>query len=388
MIVRHRSYASLSGAREEWRRLGLSAVAEDEADLFGSLYFFAEGTEEEQVADLAFATEDLGGDAWRCDTPGVFRALVEFEPEVLRPSCCAPSHHGALDAVHRTLALYRNPATPKIAWNGGELDLSSTKVMGVLNVTPDSFSDGGQHLPADMAVRRALAMAEQGADIIDVGGESTRPSAEPVPIEVEKGRILGVIEELASRLSIPISVDTRHAEVAEAALNAGAAIINDVGGLRDVDMMEVAARRGAPVIMMHMQGDPRSMQRDPRYADVVGDICLFFDGRLSEAQARGVDPRKVVVDPGIGFGKTVQHNLDILRRLREFSCLGRPIMVGASRKGFIGKLLGTAEGQRLEGSLAAAAMAIMNGASVVRCHDVLETRRVVQVVDAVRRENG
>jgi|GEM_PF-116954 len=388
MIIRHRSYVSLSEGREEWKRLGLKDVVEDDQDLFGSLFFFAEGLDEKQVADLAFAAEDFGGDAWRCDSPGTFRAMLNFEPEVLRPSCCGPPDYGPLEAVHRALELYRRPAAPTIGWSGGRLDLESTKIMGVLNVTPDSFSDGGRHAEKDAAVRRGLEMAEQGADIIDIGGESTRPNAEPVSVAVEKGRVLRVIEELSSRLSIPVSVDTRHAEVAEAALDAGAAIINDVGGLREAEMVDLVARRRAPVIMMHMLGDPASMQRGPHYLDVVGDICLFFDGRLTEAQARGVDPQRVVIDPGIGFGKTVRHNLDLLRRLREFSCLGRPIMVGASRKGFIGKLLGTKEDQRLEGSLAAATVAIMNGASIIRAHDVLETRRVAQVVDAIRKGNG
>jgi dihydropteroate synthase len=257
--------------------------------------------------------------------------------------------------------------------------------MGVLNVTPDSFSDGGRYFDRPRAVQRALMMAEEGADIIDVGGESTRPYAQEVPPEVEMRRVVPVIEDLASRLSLPISVDTRHHEVARAALEAGAEIVNDVTGLRDPSMVEVVAEQGAGAVLMHMQGLPSTMQSDPRYEDVVGDISLLLKEGMEKATEGGVDPRCIVLDPGIGFGKAVEHNLQIILRLREFRCLGRPLLIGASRKSFIGKVLGQEAKDGKEGSLAIASMALMNGTDVVRVHDVKETKMVARMVDAVRR---
>ena len=386
MIIRLRGYSSLLEAEEEWKCFGLGKVADSADDLFGSRFFFAEGREQQEIADLAFAAEDRGGDAWRCDSLGVFRAMLAFEPEMLQPINCGANGADPLSVIRRVQALYNRTEAPELRWKGGKLGFDSTRIMGVLNVTPDSFSDGGRHLRREDAVRRGLEMAEQGADIIDVGGESTRPNARPVSTKVEKERIMPVIEDLASEITIPISVDTRHPGVAEAALGAGASIINDVGGLREPGMIEVVVRSEAPIIMMHMQGGPTSMQRDPQYFDVVGDICLFFEEGMKQAMAQGLERERVMLDPGLGFGKTVQHNLDIIRRLREFSCLERPLMIGASRKGFIGKLLGTEEDQRLEGSLAAAAAAIMNGASIVRAHDVQETKRVARVIDALKRK--
>jgi dihydropteroate synthase len=257
--------------------------------------------------------------------------------------------------------------------------------MGVLNVTPDSFSDGGRYLDKGKAVERALEMVEEGADIIDVGGESTRPGADEVDVEEEMRRTVPVIEELRSRLDVPISIDTRHHQVAQEALEAGAQIINDVSGLQDRNMIELAARRGAGVVMMHMLGEPQTMQDQPTYDDVVGDISLFLEERMQRAREGGVDPARILLDPGLGFGKSLDHNLQIVVRLREFRCLGRGMLVGASRKSFIGKVLGQEVTGRKEGSLAIASIAIMNGASVVRAHDVKETKMVARMVDAVQR---
>jgi len=235
------------------------------------------------------------------------------------------------------------------------------------------------------AVARARQMVEEGADVIDVGGESTRPYSSETAVEEEERRVVPVIEELASRLEVPVSVDTRHHEVAIAALDAGAEIVNDVSGLRDPRMAEAVARHRAGTVIMHMLGEPGDMQEKPSYEDVVGDIALFLDERLKGAEGNGVDPRSILLDPGIGFGKTLDHNLQIIVRLQEFRCLGRGLLIGASRKSFIGKVLGQEVGGRKEGSLAIASIAMMNGASVVRAHDVKETKMVARMVDAVRK---
>jgi len=256
--------------------------------------------------------------------------------------------------------------------------------MGILNVTPDSFSDGGRYLDPDAAVARAKEMAAEGADIIDIGGESTRPGAEPVGADEELRRVLPVIERLGGDCP-PVSIDTSKAAVARAALAAGASIVNDVTALRgDREMAAVVAESGAGLVLMHMRGEPRTMQKNPRYDDVVGEIGAFFEERLDFARRAGIAPEQIVLDPGIGFGKTLSHNLEILRRLGEFLRLGRPVLVGPSRKSFIGHILGTPVEQRLEGTAAAVAAAVLGRASVVRVHDVKEMRRVALVAEAIR----
>ncbi len=273
-----------------------------------------------------------------------------------------------------------------IPLSDGELRLGErTHVMGVLNVTPDSFSDGGRYLDPERAVERGVGMVEEGADIIDVGGESTRPGASPVLASVEMRRVLPVVRALAQRVRAPISIDTTKPEVARAALDAGAQIINDVSGLRRREMAALAASSGAPVVLMHMRGTPRTMQRDPVYDDVVAEIYRFFGRRMELAEAEGVDPERVILDPGIGFGKTVEHNLELIARLGELRGLGRPIMVGVSRKSFIGKILDLPVGERLEGSLAASVAAVLNGATIIRAHDVRESVRAARVADAILR---
>jgi dihydropteroate synthase len=264
-----------------------------------------------------------------------------------------------------------------------------TVVQGVLNVTPDSFSDGGTFLGDDgdlaPAIAAGLRMAADGAGIIDVGGESTRPGAEPVSEELELARTVPVVRALAER-GIVVSIDTTKAAVARAAVDAGAVIVNDVSaGRMDPELLPTVADLGVAYVLMHMQGTPRTMQRDPTYTDVVAEVFDHLAVGLGRLRAAGVDPERVMVDPGIGFGKTLEHNLALLHRLRELTSLGRPVLVGASRKSFIGHLTATTDpADRLEGSLAAATLAVAGGARIVRVHDVVQTVRSVAVADAVR----
>ena len=270
---------------------------------------------------------------------------------------------------------------------GRTLDLGErTYVMGVLNVTPDSFSDGGRWADPERAAARGREMRDRGADIIDVGGESTRPGAEPVPADEEARRVVPVVERLAGDPDAIISVDTSKAEVARRALDAGAHMINDVTGLTgDPEMARLAAERGVPVVVMHMRGTPRDMQDDPYYEDVVGEVIASLERSLELARAAGVDEEQVLVDPGIGFGKRLQDNLDLLRHLEELKVLGRPILVGTSRKSFIGAILDLPVEERLEGTAATVALGIAAGARVVRVHDVPEMVRVARMTDAIVR---
>ncbi len=267
------------------------------------------------------------------------------------------------------------------------LDLSrGPRLMGILNVTPDSFSDGGQYLTAEAAVARAEVMAEEGADLIDVGGESTRPGAAPVPLEEELRRVVPIVEILAQRLpQTPLSVDTTKAEVARQCLDAGASLINDVSALQfDTKMVDVVRKHQIPVVLMHMQGDPRTMQKHPVYKDVIQDIQAFFKERLAWAVKNGLKPEQILLDPGIGFGKTVEHNLEILRNLKSFLALGHPLVLGTSRKSFIGKVLGSEDKplppeDRLEGTLATHLWAAQQGVHILRVHDVKQTRRALSL---------
>ncbi len=263
-------------------------------------------------------------------------------------------------------------------------------IMGVLNVTPDSFSDGGRYLDPGAAVDHALAMAEQGADLIDVGAESSRPGSEPVEEAEELRRLMPVLTRLGRELPIPLSVDTTKAGVARRALDVGAAIINDISALRlDPELAGVVAESGAGLVLMHMQGTPKTMQQAPRYDDVVEDVLAFFRARLAAAEAAGIGREQIILDPGVGFGKTLAHNLALLDRLDRFCALGRPVLVGVSRKAFIGEITGRPVGERLAGTAAAVAVAVLRGARIVRVHDVAPIRDVVRVVDAiVRRANS
>jgi dihydropteroate synthase len=254
--------------------------------------------------------------------------------------------------------------------------------MGILNVTPDSFSDGGAFADTERAVAHAQAMAAAGADIVDIGGESTRPGAAPVSAEEEIRRVVPVIEKLSG---LTISVDTMKAAVAERALTAGARIVNDISALRfDARMTDVVREAGAGVVLMHMQGTPRTMQVEPRYDDVVAEVRAFLAERIAFAESRGIKKSQIAIDPGIGFGKTVEHNLTLLAHLEMFCELGCPVLVGASRKSFIGKLLTREPQERLAGSVAVAVWAVTHGARIVRVHDVAETVDAVRMAEAIQ----
>ncbi|MCX7827367.1 MAG: dihydropteroate synthase [Verrucomicrobiae bacterium] len=264
-----------------------------------------------------------------------------------------------------------------------------TRIMGVLNVTPDSFSDGGRFLEPRAAVDHAIAMAEAGAEIVDVGGESSRPGAAAVPQEEELRRVMPVLRECARELGarVALSIDTTKAEVARQALDAGAVIVNDISAGRfEPALLSVAARTGAGFVLMHMQGTPRTMQASPRYADVLGDVTAFLRERWVAARTAGIADEQVVIDPGIGFGKTLEHNLELLARLDEFAALGRPVLVGTSRKSFIGQLLDRDVDHRLAGTLASVAWCAAHGANIVRVHDVQESAQVLRVIDELRRK--
>jgi len=262
-------------------------------------------------------------------------------------------------------------------------------IMGVLNVTPDSFSDGGRFFDRDKAVEQALAMIEQGADILDIGGESTRPGSDAVPAVDEIERVVPVIETVAKYASVPISIDTTKSAVARAAIEAGAAMVNDVSALRfDPAMGELVAKSGLPLVVMHMRGAPKTMQSGPIiYRDLMGEIRAFLTKALERARRAGIPEQRLIIDPGIGFGKTAEHNLMILKRLGELLSLGRPIMVGASRKAFIGKVLDLDVDKRLFGTAAAVAAAVLAGAHILRVHDVAPMRQVVAVAHAIYRES-
>lgn len=272
---------------------------------------------------------------------------------------------------------------PRWRHSTGEIVLDRTRIMGVLNVTPDSFFDGGRYLDPHAAIRRGLEMADQGADILDVGGESTRPGSEGIDAAEEWRRIGDILRTLAPKVDVPICADTRKAEVAEKAVAAGAVIVNDVSGLRDPKMVQVVAKARAGVVIMHMLEEPKTMQAGPRYEDVVQEVRNYLAGQAKGAMAAGVAPEAIAVDPGIGFGKTVDHNLALLRHLDVFAALGHPVVIGVSRKSFLAKLGGGEAGERLPASLAAAALAVVRGAHVVRAHDVPETIRAMRVVDAL-----
>ena len=284
--------------------------------------------------------------------------------------------------------------TYTLAWNGRRLELGKqTRIMGIINVTPDSFSDGGKFYNSDAAVAQGERMAEAGADIIDIGGESTRPYSDPVSEAEEARRVLPVIERLAARVPLPISIDTTKSSIAESALRAGAEIINDVSALRvDPALARVAAHAGVPLILMHMKGNPKGMQKNPQYDDLIGEIKSFLSDAVRRAEAAGVSRSKIIVDPGIGFGKTFDHNLQILNRLEAFDELDCPLLVGSSRKAFIRRLVKSKDQTDpdpesppvAKGTQASVAAAVLKGAHMVRVHDVADTRITVRIIDAVR----
>ena len=264
-----------------------------------------------------------------------------------------------------------------------------TRVMGILNVTPDSFSDGGRFFDSRLAIEHGLQMARDGADMIDVGGESSRPGAEPVPVEEELKRVVPVIKALSGETDCLLSVDTRKARVAEASLAAGAHLINDITALtHDPAMPAVARDQGAGVILMHMRGDPKTMQLAPAYGDVVEEVAGYLEQRIRDLEGVGLSRQSLAVDPGIGFGKTVEHNVSLIARVDRLAHLGRPVVIGLSRKSFIGTITGREVQDRLPGSLAATAYVIQRGAHVIRVHDVKESCDVARLMDILRREEA
>ena len=275
----------------------------------------------------------------------------------------------------------------KLQWDRYNLDFGKrTYIMGVLNVTPDSFSDGGKDFSFEKAVGRAIEMVEEGADIIDIGGESTRPFSERISAQEEMDRVIPVVQALASEIDIPISIDTYKASVAKEALKAGASIINDISALRfDRHMGPLAAEAGVPVVLMHMKGTPENMQKDPHYDDLLSEIKNFLKSAINTALEAGIREDLIVVDPGIGFGKTFDHNLIILKELGQFFDLSKPILVGSSNKAFIGHILDKPVDQRDMGTMATVAIAAYNGANIVRVHDVAKAYDTVKVVDAIKR---
>ncbi|MBI4619739.1 MAG: dihydropteroate synthase [Desulfobacterales bacterium] len=272
-----------------------------------------------------------------------------------------------------------------------DLNLSKrTHIMGVINVTPDSFSDGGLFFDPHRAIDHALELVDEGADIIDIGGETTRPGSKPITADAEINRVIPVIERLAPRIDVPISIDTYKSVVAERAIEAGAEIINDISALNfDPKMADSASRHDVPVVLMHIKGTPENMQQNPFYESLISEIIEYLKDSIEMAEKAGIDPQKIIIDPGIGFGKSLDdgHNLKIINRLSEFKSLGKPILVGPSRKAFIGKILDADVTQREEGTAAAVSAAVLNGANVVRVHNVGMIKKIVRVIDAIKNAN-
>jgi len=260
-----------------------------------------------------------------------------------------------------------------------------TLLMGVLNVTPDSFSDGGFFFDKEKAIAHGIKMVEEGADIIDIGGESTRPGSKSLQLEEELRRVIPVIESLAKEVDVPISIDTYKSTVAQKAIEAGAQMINDISGSYfDQSLPEIAVKEDVPIVLMHIRGTPETMQKDVHYNSLFSEILLYLKDSVQRAESAGLDPQQIIIDPGIGFGKTIEDNLLILKNLFEFRVLGKPILLGTSRKAFIGKILNAEVGNRLEGTLSTIAIGVFNGAHIIRSHDVLQARKAIAVADAIR----
>jgi len=340
----------------------------------------------EAVIGKNMISDDGTSDVIIMGTLNQFDLLVEklkIQPNLSIPT--SEDKQRFITSIQSALYNFDNPVERTMECRGHYLTFGKrTLIMGVLNVTPDSFSDGGLYADAGIAVNQAKEMVAQGADIIDIGGESSRPGSDPVPMDEELRRVLPVIKRLAQESDVPISIDTYKSTVAEHALKAGAHIVNDISGLNfDPNMAKVAADYGAPVILMHIQGTPKNMQISPKYHSLISEIISYLRNSIEHAETVGVSPEKIIIDPGIGFGKTMEHNLEIIRRLKEFRCLGKPILIGTSRKSFIGKILDLPVEERIEGTLVTVVASIINGADVVRVHDVKQVQRAVKMVDAI-----
>ncbi len=277
--------------------------------------------------------------------------------------------------------------TPQLNCAGKILSFDIARVMGIVNVTPDSFSDGGQHGTTDAAIARGLRLVAEGADVLDIGGESTRPGAEEISEAEELQRVIPVIEALAKKIDVPIAIDTSKPGVMRAAVKAGASIINDVFALRRDDALDVAAELKVPVILMHMQGEPGSMQAAPHYDDAVAEVHSFLTQRIFACEMAGISKKNIVIDPGFGFGKSLEHNLALLAQLQKFVELGVPVLAGLSRKSMIGALTGRDVNDRVHGSVAAALIAAQNGAKIIRVHDVAATVDALKIWNAVSKQN-
>jgi dihydropteroate synthase len=267
---------------------------------------------------------------------------------------------------------------------GKSLDLSAPRIMGIVNVTPDSFSDGGKFFSADAALKQALKLVEDGADILDIGGESTRPGSDPVAVQEEIDRVVPAIEAISAEVNVPISIDTMKAEVMRAAVAAGAGLINDVNALRGEGALQAAAELNVPVCLMHMQGTPQTMQQEPSYQDVVAEVEQFLLDRIEACKQAGIDHKNIMLDPGFGFGKKARHNLRLMKHLSRFTRLPYPLLVGVSRKSIIGDMLKVSVDERLAGSLALASIAVWQGAKLIRTHDVKETAQAVKLTQHVQ----
>ena len=387
-MARVRTYATYDEAVTEWRRNGIPEEYIDRKRMYGRTIVFRDDLDPVDAEKLVTLVRASGEDAFICRKAKVPRIMVSCKPSFFDQ---VSVNEGELGVLGRPMAeAFRNfhsDYVQPLRLRKRELRFDRTLVMGILNVTPDSFSDGGEHGSMKEAVDHGISMANQGADIIDIGGESTRPGAIPISVEDELSRVLPVIKGLMSSVKVPLSIDTRHAEVARQASELGVEIVNDVTGLSDPGMINVLKETGAAAIVMHMRGQPNDMQTNTVYDDIVGEIGGSLVSRIAEAERAGIDPSRLAIDPGIGFGKDVKGNLDIIRRLREFRSYGRPILIGASRKGFIGKIVGGTTDERLTGSLVCASAAILNGAYMVRAHDVAETVKMARMTDAIRLPN-
>lgn len=276
----------------------------------------------------------------------------------------------------------------QISTSSTVLKIPPRRVIGILNITPDSFSDGGKYIDPTLAIERAKEIEREGADIIDIGAESTRPYSEPVPLEEEMNRLMPVLEVIKETVKIPISIDTYKWQVAERCLKLGADIINDVYGLNDENMIKVIKDYNAGIVIMHMKGTPKTMQNEPVYNDVISEIYSFLSDRSRNATLKGIEADKIILDPGIGFGKTTAHNLSILNSLQDFKSLGYPILIGTSKKGFISKITGNPVEKRMIGSFATALIALQNGASLIRAHEVKETKEIINIYESVSGEKN
>lgn len=354
----------------------------------GDWFLKLEGLREDQAAALVGQAMKHGGGALlRQADGGRADALVRLPGDCVDVFLAALANEGVggelLEAIRATTAAWER-STFELQCGGKTLRLGQrTLLMGIVNVTPDSFSDGGEFLEPGRAVEHGLRLAAEGADLLDIGGESTRPGAEPVDAATECARVVPVVAALARQAGVPVSIDTSKALVARQAFEAGATVLNDVTALRgDPAMAAAAAQSGYPVVLMHMQGTPRTMQQAPSYGDLMGEIVAFLRASMARAVEAGVREEQLVVDPGLGFGKSLAHNLEVLERVGELRSLGRPILLGPSRKSLIGKVLGVAANQRLFGTAATVALGIARGAHILRVHDVAPMSQVARMVDA------